>query len=173
MDGSAAGASQPLIGSGRVRDGVPVVAVQLERRQLDPGVIDGERPLDHRRGTRCRIGMDPGLVEQPGGFGSHDANRIQVVVAGARDGCDPWRDGLPVGDGGRRGDLTLIGPYDPQTGQLVSYEDVARPHGGLGGWQGEPFLLHPSALELEGPLVGALSVHDALRRFALLLPNLV
>jgi uncharacterized membrane protein YvlD (DUF360 family) len=63
------------------------------------------------------------------------------------------------------GDVIVIGPYDPETGQVVSYEDLVGSHGGLGGWQGEPFLLHPTELAINGPLVGAVAVHDTLRRW--------
>ncbi len=63
------------------------------------------------------------------------------------------------------GDLTVIGPYDADTGQVVSYEDLVGSHGGLGGWQGEPFLLHPTELAIEGQLVGPVAVHHTLRRW--------
>ena len=62
------------------------------------------------------------------------------------------------------GDLIVIGPYDPDTGEVVSYEDLVGSHGGLGGRQSEPFLLHPVELPLAGaPLIGAPAVHAELR----------
>jgi uncharacterized membrane protein YvlD (DUF360 family) len=62
------------------------------------------------------------------------------------------------------GDLIVIGPYDPGTGEVVSYEDLVGSHGGLGGWQGEPFLLHPTELPIgPEPLVGAPAVYARLR----------
>jgi uncharacterized membrane protein YvlD (DUF360 family) len=62
------------------------------------------------------------------------------------------------------GDIVVIGPYDPTTGDVVSYEDLVGSHGGLGGRQQEPFLLHPVDLPLaDAPLVGAPAVHAQLR----------
>jgi hypothetical protein len=48
----------------------------------------------------------------------------------------------------------------------VSYEDLVGSHGGLGGWQGQPFLLHPVDLPVvDAPLIGAPAVHAQLRRW--------
>ena len=64
------------------------------------------------------------------------------------------------------GDLSVIGPFDAATGEVVSYEDLVGSHGGLGGWQGQPFLLHPVDLPVtDAPLVGAPAVHAELRRW--------
>lgn len=70
-------------------------------------------------------------------------------------------DGFP-----NTGDLIVIGPFDAETGEVVSYEDLVGSHGGLGGRQGEPFLLHPVDLPVDdSPLVGAVAVHATLRRW--------
>jgi hypothetical protein len=62
------------------------------------------------------------------------------------------------------GDLTVIGPYDPETGEVLSYENLVGSHGGLGGRQSEPFLLHPVDLPLvDGPPIGAPAVNAQLR----------
>lgn len=67
---------------------------------------------------------------------------------------------------GNSGDLIVIGPYDADTGEVVSYEDLVGSHGGLGGWQMRPFLAHPPELVIrDAPLVGAASVHDELERW--------
>jgi hypothetical protein len=64
------------------------------------------------------------------------------------------------------GDLSVIGPFDAATGEVVSYEDLVGSHGGLGGWQGQPFVLHPVDLPVaDAPLVGAPAVHAELRRW--------
>jgi len=63
-------------------------------------------------------------------------------------------------------DIVVIGPYDQESGEVVSYEDLVGSHGGLGGRQQEPFLLHPVDLSIgDAPLVGAPAVHDVLRRW--------
>ena len=70
------------------------------------------------------------------------------------------------------GDLTVIGPYDQATGEVVSYEDLVGSHGGLGGRQQEPFLLHPVDLGIgDAPLVGAPGVHAQLSRWLASLRN--
>lgn len=62
------------------------------------------------------------------------------------------------------GDLTLLGAYDAQRSEVLSFEDLVGSHGGLGGWQVRPFLLHPADLEIgEKPLIGAVAVHDQLQ----------
>ena len=50
------------------------------------------------------------------------------------------------------GDLILFGRYDPESGMVVCFEDQWASHGGLGGPQDYPFLVHPAALrwDLEG-----------------------
>jgi uncharacterized membrane protein YvlD (DUF360 family) len=64
------------------------------------------------------------------------------------------------------GDLIVIGPYDPDSGEVISYEVLVGSHGGLGGRQQEPFLLHPVDLSIgDQPLVGAPSVNAVLRRW--------
>ena len=64
------------------------------------------------------------------------------------------------------GDLTVIGPFDPESGEVLSYENLVGSHGGLGGRQGEPFLLHPVDLPLvDGPLIGAPAVNKQLRHW--------
>ena len=44
------------------------------------------------------------------------------------------------------GDLILLGRYDPQTETVVCFEDQWASHGGLGGAQDYPFVVHPPHL---------------------------
>ena len=125
----------------------------------------------------------PGLVAHPGvGFVVAHSRRHGPVALG-RSGEHYLASGRVVGvdplapfgpraaesllrlDGfSNTGDLVVIGPYDASTGEVVSYEDLVGSHGGLGGWQGEPFLLHPVDLPVgDQPLVGAPAVNARLR----------
>jgi uncharacterized membrane protein YvlD (DUF360 family) len=53
--------------------------------------------------------------------------------------------------------------YDPQLEEGCAFEELISFHGGLGGPQTRPFILHPSRLPLpERPLVGAAAVHEVL-----------
>ncbi|HEY5435943.1 MAG TPA: hypothetical protein VIK13_11980, partial [Candidatus Limnocylindrales bacterium] len=61
------------------------------------------------------------------------------------------------------GDLVLLGAVDPVTGEVTGFEELIGSHGGLGGWQTEPFLLVPAGLELaDEPLVGAPALYHQL-----------
>jgi len=61
-------------------------------------------------------------------------------------------------------DIMVNSWYDPGEGEVLAFEEQIGSHGGLGGGQGEPFLLSPVALSAppEG-LVGAERVHEVLR----------
>ncbi len=103
-------------------------------------------------------------------FGKRGERRLATDEVTGEDPLSPF--GPHAADGLRRldefanvGDLVLIGPYDPATGEVVSYEDLVGSHGGLGGWQEQPFLLHPRDLVVEEPLIGAVMVHQQLRRW--------
>jgi hypothetical protein len=93
---------------------------------------------------------------------------------GAVTGVDPLaKHSSTAADGLRRiagfansGDMIVVGRFDPDTSQVVSFEELVGSHGGLGGPQGEPFIAHPAELPLdEQPLVGAPAVHRQLRRW--------
>ena len=62
------------------------------------------------------------------------------------------------------GDLAVISLYEPETGEIAAFEELIGAHGGLGGAQTRPFLLHPSDWELDlAPLIGAPMVYQQLR----------
>jgi hypothetical protein len=62
------------------------------------------------------------------------------------------------------GDLVLLSTVDQATGEVISFEDLVGCHGGLGGAQSEPFILHPAGWSsVREPLVGAPSVNRQLR----------
>jgi hypothetical protein len=62
------------------------------------------------------------------------------------------------------GDLAVISLYDPETGEIAAFEELIGAHGGLGGAQTRPFLLHPADWEVDqAPLLGAPAVYQQLR----------
>jgi hypothetical protein len=64
-------------------------------------------------------------------------------------------------------DILVHSAYNPGTGELPAFEELVGSHGGLGGYQAEPFLLHPAALcPGETPIVGAEELHRRLKRWA-------
>jgi uncharacterized membrane protein YvlD (DUF360 family) len=64
------------------------------------------------------------------------------------------------------GDLVVISTYDPETGEIHAFEELIGAHGGLGGAQTRPFLLHPAEWTVDmAPLVGAPMVYQQLRHW--------
>jgi uncharacterized membrane protein YvlD (DUF360 family) len=60
-------------------------------------------------------------------------------------------------------DLMVGSFYDPDLDEGCAFEELISFHGGLGGPQTRPFILHPEALPLpEGPILGAAAVHEVL-----------
>ncbi len=53
--------------------------------------------------------------------------------------------------------------YDPELEEGCAFEELISFHGGLGGLQTRPFILHPGSLPLrDGPIIGAAAVHGVL-----------
>jgi hypothetical protein len=53
--------------------------------------------------------------------------------------------------------------YDPELEEGCAFEELICFHGGIGGVQTRPFILHPAHLEVpDGPIIGAASVHGIL-----------
>jgi hypothetical protein len=69
------------------------------------------------------------------------------------------------------GDLILNSPLYPGTDEVAAYEELVGNHGGLGGWQTQAVLVHPTAwpLDRDEPLAGADEVHRQLVRWLRLL----
>jgi hypothetical protein len=61
-------------------------------------------------------------------------------------------------------DLMINSAYWPQFGEVAAFEELVGSHGGLGGTQCFPFVLHPAELEWpDEEVVGAESVHRIFR----------
>jgi hypothetical protein len=128
----------------------------------------------------------PGLIEALSGHPGIGALMVRsaaggVLVLGPRgrldltsgqsDGIDPLADyGLRAAENllhldgfPNAGDLILLGAVDRVSGEVTGFEELVGSHGGLGGWQAEPFILCPAGFELaEDPLVGAPALYRQL-----------
>jgi uncharacterized membrane protein YvlD (DUF360 family) len=63
-------------------------------------------------------------------------------------------------------DLLLISQYDPELGEVAAFEELIGSHGGLGGPQTEPFILHPMEWRLDEDVpLGAPAIYRNLRRW--------
>jgi hypothetical protein len=61
-------------------------------------------------------------------------------------------------------DVLVNSFYRPQTQEVAAFEELIGSHGGLGGWQSEPFLLYPTVLPApQAPIVGAAALHTVLK----------
>lgn len=61
------------------------------------------------------------------------------------------------------GDIMVGSFYDPDLEEGCAFEELISFHGGIGGPQTRPFILHPTHLEVpSGPILGAASVHGIL-----------
>ena len=62
--------------------------------------------------------------------------------------------------------------YDPELDEGCAFEELISFHGGIGGPQTRPFVLHPSYLEVpKGPILGAAAVHGILVGLAAAAPR--
>jgi hypothetical protein len=138
-----------------------------------------------QRLARERIdGVYPGLVA---GLAAHPGIGLVIAaeqdgpVAVGRDGAHHLRDGriegvdplIPYGrhaaadllkhqDSAHVGDLVLISAVDPVTHEVAAFEELVGSHGGLGGWQTDAMLVHPSDWPVTEDLIGPDSVHRQL-----------
>ncbi|HEX8855201.1 MAG TPA: hypothetical protein VF752_06325, partial [Thermoleophilaceae bacterium] len=63
-------------------------------------------------------------------------------------------------------DIMLNSTYWADTDEVCAFEELVGSHGGMGGTQSYPFLLHPVELELpDEEIVGPEAVHVHLRRW--------
>ena len=63
-------------------------------------------------------------------------------------------------------DILALSQYDPELGEVAAFEELIGSHGGLGGFQTRPFILHPTEWELDEPEpLGAPAIYRNLRRW--------
>jgi uncharacterized membrane protein YvlD (DUF360 family) len=63
-------------------------------------------------------------------------------------------------------DLLVISQYDPELGEVAAFEELIGSHGGLGGPQNQPFILHPTEWELDEEVpLGAPAIYRNIRRW--------
>ncbi len=143
--------------------------------------LPGRVPLE--RIEELYPALIPALRDHPGiGFVMVRSEADGALALGARgvhhldlgqvDGEDPL---APFGPNAARhlrrtdafphcADLMINSTYWPRFGEVAAFEELVGSHGGLGGTQSFPFVLHPSELEWpEGEVVGAENINRVLR----------
>jgi hypothetical protein len=63
------------------------------------------------------------------------------------------------------GDLVAISRLDAGTGEVAAFEELIGSHGGLGGQQTQPLIMHPTAWTIDEPIVGAEAVYRQIRHW--------
>jgi putative membrane protein len=105
---------------------------------------DGVRYLDEGDAPGAVEGVDPTAL-----FGPHTADSLRREDA---------MEHAP--------DLLALSQYDPELGEVAAFEELIGSHGGLGGFQTQPFILHPAEWELDEPVpLGAPAIYRNLRRW--------
>jgi uncharacterized membrane protein YvlD (DUF360 family) len=119
--------------------GHPGIGFIMVRSQAEGPVVFGKNGI-HYLDTGRIEGADP-----LGPFGPH-------AVADLRR-----HDSLP-----HVGDIVINSQIDISTDEVAAFEELVGCHGGLGGWQTRPVLVHPAEWPVEGTLDGADAVHRQL-----------
>jgi uncharacterized membrane protein YvlD (DUF360 family) len=118
------------------------IGLVMVRTRDEGTVILGPRGTRWLQGGRVE-GRDP-----VGMYGEHALEGLRHVDA--MDEC---------------ADLMIMSSYQADTGEVAAFEELIGSHGGLGGDQTHPFILHPSGWEIEDELVGAPSVYGQISRW--------
>ena len=109
-----------------------------------------------------------------GARGTHDLTTGEVVGLDplAPFGPDAASDFLHVSSFATAPDIYLNSSYDAVLDEVSAFEELVGCHGGLGGWQTRPLLVHPAAWQVDADLVddrgrlrGADTVHRQLVRW--------
>ena len=154
---------------------------EIEERH--PRLIPALREHPHVGWLLVRSANDGALALGAAGVRHLESDRVDGAVAlgaeGVRyladdrvEGTDPLTDFSPNAAHHLRrtdgfadvADIMVGSFYDPQLDEGCAFEELISFHGGMGGLQTRPFVLHPAELAVpDGPIVGAASVHALLR----------
>lgn len=61
-------------------------------------------------------------------------------------------------------DILVNSFYDPDTNEVAAFEELVGSHGGAGGEQSYPFIMHPSEWKIKDNIVGAEELHREIKR---------
>jgi uncharacterized membrane protein YvlD (DUF360 family) len=148
-----------------------LIYLMEERRRLSMEEIEERHPqlLEALR-RHPHVGLlmvhsrDHGAIVL-GGRGANYLDERRVVGEDPLAGFPPSAGGhLRRADGFEHAPDVLVNSfYDPHLEQGCAFEELISFHGGLGGSQTRPFILHPAELRMpSGPVVGAAAVHEIL-----------
>ncbi len=61
-------------------------------------------------------------------------------------------------------DILVNSFYDPEKEEVAAFEELVGSHGGIGGEQSYPFIMHPTDWKLEKEIIGAEELHEVIKR---------
>ena len=146
-----------------------LTAEDIER--LHPGLLGA---LAAHPGIGFVVVLTAGGPVALGANGTHDLTTGVVVGDDplAPFGPDAVSDFVHVSGFPNAPDIYLNSLYDPVLDEVAAFEELVGCHGGLGGWQTRPLLVHPAGwtvdedlLDERGRLRGADTVHHQLVRW--------
>lgn len=139
--------------------------VTLERiEQLYPRLLPALRAHPGIGFTLVRSERDGAVVLGPAGVNFLDRDRVEgedpLAPFGPNAAAHVRRtDGFP-----HCADLMINSTYWPEFSEVAAFEELVGSHGGMGGGQSYPFVLHPAELAWPAEeVVGAENVHRVLR----------
>jgi uncharacterized membrane protein YvlD (DUF360 family) len=141
--------------------------VSLERiDRLHPELIGGLRAHPGIGFLLVRSEEHGALVMGAGGVNYLDEGRIEGVDPLAPFGAHAARHVRRTDGFAHCPDIVVNSTYWQESDEVAAFEELVGSHGGLGGTQSHPFLLHPRELALPPEeLIGAELVHRHLRRW--------
>ncbi|MGB8650783.1 MAG: phage holin family protein [Mycobacteriales bacterium] len=141
---------------------------RLSKEELDrsyPGLVESLADHDGIGFVVVRSEAHGTVALGPHGVHFVDERRVEGV-----DPLEPF--GPAAAEDVRRhaqlahvGDIVVNSRLDDATGEVAAFEELVGCHGGLGGWQSDAVLVHPSHWAAPGPLVGADALHGQLVRW--------
>ena len=156
-----------VLGSGNLG----LVYLMEERRRLTLEEIDQRHPeLLPALRTHPHVGWLLVRSSEQGAV-ALGARGTHYLADGRIDGEDPLAPFSPHAPGHllrtdgfeHVADIMVGSFYDPELDEGCAFEELISFHGGIGGPQTRPFILHPAHLEVpRGPILGAASVHGIL-----------
>ena len=142
---------------------------RMTREQMDtayPGVVDALVAHPGVGFVTMRTDAHGLVVRGRGGTRYLEEDRVEGTDPLAPFGPVAAREVIRHAGLAHVGDLVLNSPLDAATDEVGAYEELVGNHGGLGGWQTQAVLVHPSAWPVDdAPLAGADAVHRQLVRW--------
>jgi hypothetical protein len=142
----------------------PRLPGRVTLEQMPPGLVDALRTHPGIAFLLVRSQIHGALVLGPRG-----QRRLSDDTVEGEDPLAPFgpyaADHVRRTDGFRHcPDLVVNSTYWPDLGEVAAFEELVGSHGGLGGTQSHPFVLHPPDLPWpEEPVIGARHVHRVFR----------